>query len=84
MSLICLSCIFPCTCFYFEYIGFGGQKFQIDMMPKVRTIRDMCPHMNVEVDGGLALDTIDAESLLYSLLETKQKNGTRMASYTRS
>ena len=58
--VICLSCIFPCTCFYFEYIGFGGQKFQIDMMPKVRTIRDMCPHMNVEVDGGLALDTIDA------------------------
>ena len=30
------------------------------MMPKVRTIRDMCPDMNVEVDGGLALDTIDA------------------------
>ena len=30
------------------------------MMSKVRTIRDMCPELNVEVDGGLGLDTIDA------------------------
>ena len=30
------------------------------MMPKVRTIRDMCPELNIEVDGGLGLDTIDA------------------------
>ena len=30
------------------------------MMPKVRTIRDMCPELNIEVDGGLGIDTIDA------------------------
>ena len=39
--------------------GFGGQKFMKDMMSKVRTLRERCPTMNIEVDGGLAPDTID-------------------------
>jgi len=39
--------------------GFGGQKFMVNMMPKVRTLRDMLPNMNIQVDGGLASDTID-------------------------
>jgi len=39
--------------------GFGGQSFMSDMMPKVRAFRQRFPHLNIEVDGGLALDTID-------------------------
>jgi ribulose-phosphate 3-epimerase len=39
--------------------GFGGQSFMADMMPKVRALRQRFPHLNIEVDGGLALDTID-------------------------
>jgi ribulose-phosphate 3-epimerase len=39
--------------------GFGGQKFMHDMMPKVRVLRDRCPTIDIEVDGGLGPDTID-------------------------
>jgi len=39
--------------------GFGGQKFMHHMMPKVRALRDRLPDMNIQVDGGLGLDTID-------------------------
>jgi ribulose-phosphate 3-epimerase len=39
--------------------GFGGQKFMVDMMPKVRALRDRCPDIHIEVDGGLGPDTID-------------------------
>lgn len=42
--------------------GFGGQKFMHDMMPKVSILRQRCPNMNIQVDGGLALDTIDIAS----------------------
>lgn len=30
------------------------------MMPKVRTIRDKMPDLDIQVDGGLSPDTIDA------------------------
>jgi len=40
--------------------GFGGQAFMTDMMPKVRLLRDRFPTLNIEVDGGLAPDTIEA------------------------
>jgi len=40
--------------------GFGGQAFMADMMPKVRLLRDRFPTLNIEVDGGLAPDTIEA------------------------
>lgn len=37
--------------------GFGGQSFMQDMMPKLRTIRDLIEHENptceLEVDGGV-------------------------------
>lgn len=39
--------------------GFGGQAFMADMMPKVRALRDAFPTLDIEVDGGLAPDTID-------------------------
>lgn len=39
--------------------GFGGQKFMEDMMPKVKHFRDKYPLLNIEVDGGVALNTID-------------------------
>ena len=38
--------------------GFGGQKFMSSMMSKVRIIRDKCPDMHIQVDGGLGPDTI--------------------------
>jgi len=39
--------------------GFGGQKFQERCMPKVKALRERYPEIDIEVDGGLSLDTID-------------------------
>ena len=39
--------------------GFGGQKFMADMMPKVRTLRDQFPDLDIEVDGGVGPATIE-------------------------
>ncbi|QLL33794.1 hypothetical protein HG536_0F01190 [Torulaspora globosa] len=38
--------------------GFGGQKFMIDMMPKVEKLREKFPDLDIQVDGGLGRDTI--------------------------
>jgi ribulose-phosphate 3-epimerase len=40
--------------------GFGGQSFMADMMPKVQLLRERFPTLDIEVDGGLAPDTIEA------------------------
>jgi ribulose-phosphate 3-epimerase len=44
--------------------GFGGQSFMAEVLPKVRLARDevRAGHLRlfVEVDGGIALDTIEA------------------------
>ena len=40
--------------------GFGGQKFMLDMMPKVATVRQAFPVLDIEVDGGLGPTTIEA------------------------
>jgi ribulose-phosphate 3-epimerase len=37
--------------------GFGGQSFMVDMMPKVKAIRDKAneinPELDIEIDGGI-------------------------------
>jgi len=40
--------------------GFGGQKFQPEMMPKVKALRERYPHIDIQVDGGLGPATIEA------------------------
>jgi ribulose-phosphate 3-epimerase len=39
--------------------GFGGQKFMSSELPKVQALRARYPDLNIEVDGGLGLGTID-------------------------
>ncbi|KAL0270528.1 UNVERIFIED_CONTAM: hypothetical protein PYX00_007914 [Menopon gallinae] len=39
--------------------GFGGQKFMSEMMEKVREIRSQFPDVNIEVDGGVGLKTVE-------------------------
>jgi len=42
--------------------GFGGQKFMVNMMPKVTLLRERYPSLDIEVDGGLSPSTIEAAS----------------------
>ena len=39
--------------------GFGGQKFMASELPKVTALRERYSNLNIEVDGGLGLGTID-------------------------
>ncbi|KAJ1989166.1 RIBULOSE-phosphate 3-epimerase [Dimargaris cristalligena] len=39
--------------------GFGGQKFMVDCLPKVSTLRKAFPDLDIEVDGGVDLTNID-------------------------
>lgn len=39
--------------------GFGGQQFMADMMPKVQLLRQKFRDLDIEVDGGVGLSTID-------------------------
>lgn len=38
--------------------GFGGQAYQPDMMQKVRAVKAKAPQMQVQIDGGVNLETI--------------------------
>lgn len=42
--------------------GFGGQRFMEKCMPKVEVLRRKYPNLDIEVDGGLSLETIDASA----------------------
>eukprot|EP00559_Dactyliosolen_fragilissimus_P000644 CAMPEP_0184864772 /NCGR_PEP_ID=MMETSP0580-20130426/16079_1 /TAXON_ID=1118495 /ORGANISM="Dactyliosolen fragilissimus" /LENGTH=205 /DNA_ID=CAMNT_0027363691 /DNA_START=109 /DNA_END=726 /DNA_ORIENTATION=- len=39
--------------------GFSGQKFMEDVMPKVKSLREKYPSMDIQVDGGLSPKTVD-------------------------
>jgi ribulose-phosphate 3-epimerase len=39
--------------------GFGGQKFMASELPKVSALRKKYPELNIEVDGGLGVGTVD-------------------------
>jgi ribulose-phosphate 3-epimerase len=39
--------------------GFGGQKFMSEMMSKVKELRGKFPNLDIQVDGGLDLETIE-------------------------
>lgn len=43
--------------------GFGGQKFMPNMMPKVLELRTAHPALDIGLDGGLGLDTIEVSAL---------------------
>ena len=38
--------------------GFGGQKFMGEVLPKVRWLREQGYDKHVEMDGGVAADTL--------------------------
>ena len=39
--------------------GFGGQSFMPDMMAKVAALRNQCPNLDIQVDGGLSAANVD-------------------------
>lgn len=38
--------------------GFGGQSFMESTMPKIKALRDKCPELDIQVDGGINTETV--------------------------
>lgn len=38
--------------------GFGGQSFMENTMPKIKALREKCPDIDIQVDGGINLETV--------------------------
>ena len=38
--------------------GFSGQKYISDMGERIKKLREMFPSLDIEVDGGVNLDTV--------------------------
>lgn len=38
--------------------GFGGQSFMESTMPKIKVLREKCPDMDIQVDGGINTETV--------------------------
>ena len=38
--------------------GFGGQSFMESTMPKIKALREKCPDIDIEVDGGINYETV--------------------------
>lgn len=38
--------------------GFGGQSFMESTMPKIEALRNINPHIDIEVDGGVNAETV--------------------------
>lgn len=47
-DMVLLMTVFP---------GFGGQPFIASVLPKIRELRDMCPEIDIQVDGGINPET---------------------------
>ena len=39
--------------------GFGGQSFMSNMMPKVQWLRENYPNLDIEVDGGVGMHSVE-------------------------
>lgn len=42
--------------------GFGGQAFMKEVLPKIKSLRDLYSSLDIQVDGGLSTSTIDLAS----------------------
>lgn len=38
--------------------GFGGQSFMEGTLPKVKALREKCPSLDIQVDGGINTETV--------------------------
>lgn len=38
--------------------GFGGQRFMDSVMPKIKALREKCPDLPIQVDGGINNETV--------------------------
>ena len=40
--------------------GWGGQKFLPSALPKLATLREKCPQLILQVDGGINLENVQS------------------------